>query len=160
MPRLGGDIGHDLDVARRHFLVEIVASALAEIVVHPQHGDRLCLDAIANVVGDFRHAELLAERGPEDGGMRLLGDGGRLAANDLRNLRLLGQQHAHQHRAREHRAENDVRIVVEHLLHLRARDAGVALGVEQLIIDLAAENAALGVDLLDRHQHAIAEIRS
>ena len=120
--------------------------------------DGLRLDAVAHVVGDLRHAELLAERGAEDVGVALLRDRRRLAADDLRNLGLLREQHVDQHRAGEDRAENDVGLVVEHLLHLRARDAGVALGVEQRRVDLLAENAALGVDLLDRQQHAVAEI--
>ena len=37
---LGRDIGDDLDVARGHFLDEVVATALAEVVVHPQHARR------------------------------------------------------------------------------------------------------------------------
>ncbi len=154
----GGDVGDDLDVARRHFLDEGVATALAEIIVHPQHGDGLRLDAVADVVGDLRHAELLAEGGAEDVRIVLLRDRRGFAADDLRNLGLLGQHHVDQHRAGEHRTEDDVGLVVEHFLDLRARGAGVALGVEQRRFDLAAENAALGVDLVDRQQHAVAEI--
>ena len=89
LARFGGDVGDDLDVARRHFLDEGVAAALAEIVVDPDDGDRLRLDAVANVVGDLRHAELLAERGAEDVRVVLLGDRRGLAADDLGNLGLL-----------------------------------------------------------------------
>src|SRR5262249_47815628 len=44
------------------------------------------------------------------------------------------------------------------LLHLRAGDARVGLGVELAERDLLAEDAALGVDLLDRQDDAVAEI--
>ena len=41
---------------------------------------------------------------------------------------------------------------------LRARGARVALGVEQRRIDFASKDAALGIDLINRQQHSIAEI--
>jgi len=155
---LRGNVRRDFDVACGHFLDEGIAPALAEIVVHPKHGDGLRLDAVANVVGDFRHAELLAERGAEDVRVALLGDCRSLAADDLRNLRLLGQRHIHQHGTGEHRPQNNVRIVVEHFLDLGAGDACVALGIQERRIDLAAKDSTLGVDLVDRQQHAVAEV--
>ena len=69
--------------------MKVVAAALAEIVVDPQHGDVLRLDAVADVVGDFRHAELLAERRAEHVRVALLRDGRSFAADDLRDFRLL-----------------------------------------------------------------------
>ena len=46
--------------------------------------------------------------------------------------------------------DHHVRVVVEHLLQLRARNACVALGVEQRRIYLSAEQAALAIDLVNR----------
>ena len=101
---------------------------------------------------------MLTERGAENVRVSLLRDGRRLAADDLGNFGLLREQHVDQHRPREDGAENDEGLVVEHLLYLRARNARVALRVEQRRFDLAPENAALGVDLIDRQQHPVAEI--
>ncbi len=154
----GRDVSDDLDVARPHFLNEVVATALAEVIVHPQHGDGFGLDAVADIVGDLRHAELLAERSAEYIGVALLGDRRGFATDDFRNFSLLRQQHVDQHRAGEYRAKYDEWLVVEHFLNLRTRRAGVALGIEHGGLDLFTENAALEVDLIDRHQHAIAEI--
>ena len=61
LTRFSGHVSDHLDVVRRHFLDEIVAPALAEIIVDPEHGHRLRLDAVANIVGDLRHAKLLPE---------------------------------------------------------------------------------------------------
>ena len=52
----------------------------------------------------------------------------------------------------------DVGIAVDRLLHLRAGDAGIGLGVSSVERDLLLEDAALGVDLLDRQDDAVAEI--
>src|SRR5205814_6110062 len=50
------------------------------------------------------------------------------------------------------------RFLVDRLLHLRARGAWIGLRIVLLELDLAAEDAALGVDLIDRHQGAVAEV--
>ena len=101
---------------------------------------------------------MLAERGAENVRVSLLRDGRRLAADNFGNFGLLREQHVDQHRPRENRSENDEGLVVEHLLYLRARNARVALGIEQGRLDLAPEDAALGVDLIDRQQHPVAEV--
>ena len=158
LPRLGRDVGDDLDVARRHLLEEHVAPALAVVVVHPQERHRLRLDALGHEHRHLRHAHLLAERGAEDVVVAHLRDLGGLRAGDLRDLGLLREQHVHLHRAGEHRAEDHVGVAVDRLLHLGARDARVALRVAHRRVDLALEDAALRVDLVDRHQRAVAEV--
>ncbi len=154
------DVGDDGDVALLHLGDEEIAAALAEVVVDPHHRDLLRLDAVAHVVGDLGHRELLAERGAEDVSVAALGDGGGFGAGDLGDLGLLGELHGHQHRAGEHRPEYHVGVVVDHLLDLHARNAGVALGVDMRHIEFLAENAALGVDFLDGERDAITPIRS
>src|SRR3974390_174730 len=85
----GRDVGDHLDVTRIHFLDEGIAATLAEIIVYPQHGDGRGLNAVADVVRYFRHAELFLYRGAEDVRISLLGNGRGLATDDLGNFRLL-----------------------------------------------------------------------
>src|SRR5207244_1170483 len=64
------------------------------------------------------------------------------------------------HRTREHGPEDHVRITVERLLHLCARHTGIALRVRLGRYDLAAEDAALRIDLVDGEHRAIAKVRT
>ena len=73
--------------------MQIVAAALAEIVVDPDQRDRLRLELVANVVRDLRHADLLAERGAEQVAIAQGGQLAGLAADEMRDLGLL--QHLH-----------------------------------------------------------------
>ena len=145
-------------LARLHLLHEIVVAALAEIIVDPDHRDILHLELVMQIVGDLRHRELLAEGGSEHPGIALRRDVGGLGADDLRDLGLLGQRHVDLDRAGIDRPEHHIGILVQNLLHLRARDTGIALGVEMLGLDLSAQNAAGGVDLVDRKRDAVAPI--
>jgi len=133
-------------------------SVLAQVVVHPHDHHRLGLQAVADVIGDLGHAHLLPERGAEDVRVAHLGNVGRLGARELRHLGLLGEDHVHFHRTGEHRPEDHVGVAVDRLLHLGARDAGVALRVRLRRGYLAPEDAALRVDLVDREDRTVAEV--
>src|SRR5262245_26736900 len=111
LTRLGGNVGDNLDTAGIHLLVEIIATTLAEVVVHPQHADGLGLDAVTHVVGDLRHTELLSERGSENVRIAFLRDRRSFTADNFRDFRLLGQQHVDEDRTREDRTDNDVGLV-------------------------------------------------
>src|SRR5215813_8989111 len=76
----------------------------------------------------------------------------------MRDLSLLQQLHGGLDVAGEDRPEDDVGIAVDRFLHLRAGDAGIGLGIELAERDLVLEDAARGVDLLDRQDDAVAEI--
>src|SRR6266702_4746928 len=118
------------------------------------------LQLVVQVVGDFGHAELLPERGAEDPGVSLLRNVGGFGADDLRDFRLLRQRHVHLDRAGIDRPKHDIGIAVENLLDLGTRDARIALGIEMLGLDLAPEDAARLVDLVDRHRGAIPPVCS
>ncbi len=158
LPRLGRHVGGELDVARLQFLDQPVAAALAEVVVDPDEGDALRLQLVADVVRDLRHADLLAERGAEHVRVAERDQLGRLAADELRHLGLLDHLQRDLDVARQHRPEDHVRLAVDRLLHLRARDPGVGLRVVERQIELLPEHAAAGVDLLDREDDAVAEV--
>ena len=66
--------------------------------------------------------------------------------------------HADEDRAGEHRPHHDVGVLVDRLLRERLGDLRLRLRVAARVLDLAAEDAARGVDLLDRELHALVEI--
>ena len=78
-----------------------------------------------------------------------------LAADDLRHLGVGRHLQRGADRAGVDRAEDGDRLVVERALHGGARLAGIARGVDELELDLLAEDAARGVDLVDRHARAV-----
>ena len=137
-----------------------VAAALAEIVVDPDDRDRLGLHVFGHVFGDLRHGRLLAERGAEQELVAHLGELGRFAAHDLGDAGFGGERRGDLDRTGIAGAEQHVGIGVERLLHLGARDAGVGLRVGVGDDDLVAENAAGGVDLLDREVDAVLPVRA
>jgi hypothetical protein len=104
------------------------------------------------------HADLLAERGAEHVRVAERDQVGRLAADELRHFGLLDDLQRDLDVAREHRAEDRVRLAVDRLLHLRAGDAGIGLRVVEREIELLLEHSAAGVDLLDGEDDAIAEV--
>ena len=66
--------------------------------------------------------------------------------------------HAAQGHAREHRPHHGIGVHLDRLLQGRLGHLRLGLGVEHDRLDLAPENAAGGVDLLERQQHAVVEI--
>ena len=135
-----------------------VAAALAEVVVHPDQRQRLGLELVADEVGDLRHADLLAERGAEQVGIAQRGQLAGFASDEVGNLGLLQHLHDDLDVAGEDRSEDHIRVAVDRLLHLRAGDTRVGLGVVLRQRDLLLEDAALGVELFDRQDDAVAEV--
>ena len=118
----------------------------------------LALSAVLDVARQLRHGGGLRERRAEDVRVALLRDVGRLAAGEVGDFGFLGFGHADDDRAGEHRSHDDVRAVVDGLLRQRLRDARIGLRVERLQVDLASEDAAGRVDLLDRQLDAVVEV--
>ena len=108
-----------------------------------------------DIFGDLRHRGLLAERGAEQelvaGPRQFRG----FAAHDLGDAGFGRQRGRDLDRSRIAGTEQDVRFAIQRLLNLRARDAGVRLRIGVGDFDLVAENAALGIDLLDREIDAV-----
>ena len=152
---LGGEIGCDLDTVAREFLGYDVASALAEIVVDPDDRHRFGLEFVIDVFGDLRHRRLLAERGAEQELVAGLRQFGSFPAHDLRDTGFGCERCGDLDRSRVTRTEQDVGLAIERLLNLRARHAGVRLGIGMGDFQLVAENAALRIDFLDRQIDAV-----
>ncbi|MHC2787773.1 hypothetical protein ACVMBZ_007014 [Bradyrhizobium liaoningense] len=160
LARLGREIGHHFGAEPVELLDDDVAAAAAEIVVDPDHGHRLRLHLVVDVFRDLRHRGLLAERSAEQVLVALLRQLGGLATHDLRDAGLGGERRGDLHRAGIAGPEQHIGLGVERLLHLRAGDAGVGLRVGVGDLQLAAEHAALGVDLLDREVDAVLPVGS
>jgi len=158
LARIGRDVRADLDPFGLERLHDHVAAALPEVVVDPHDVDGLRLDAVLDVACDLGHRGGLRERRAEDIRVALLGDRGRFPAGEVRHLGALRLGHAHQDGAGEHRPHHHVGTVVDRLLRERLGDARVRLRVARRVLDLAAQDAALGVDLLDRELHAVVEV--
>ena len=71
---------------------------------------------------------------------------------------LLRLGHADDDRAGEHRPHHDIGAVVDRLLRERLGDLRIRLRVAARVVDLAAQDAAGGVDLLDRELDAVVEV--
>ncbi len=80
---------------------------------------------------------------------------GGFAAHDLRDAGFGGERRGDLHRAGIAGPEQHIRLGVQCLLNLGAGDTGVGLGVGMGHLQLAAEYAALGVDLFDREIDAV-----
>ena len=98
---------------------------------------------------------MLAERGAEQELVAGLGQFGGFAAHDLGDAGFGGERRGDLHRTGIAGTEQHIGLAVERLLHLRAGDAGVGLRIGVGDFQLAAEHAALGVDLLDREIDAV-----
>ena len=155
---VGRDVGRDLQPRRRGGLRERIAPALAEVVVDEDHRDRLRLQIGRDVARDLRHRGRLREAGAKDERVALLGDRRRLAAGEVGDLGALGLGHADHDRARERRADYREHVVVDGLLREALGDAGVRLRVGHQRLDLLAEDAAGGVDLLHRELDAVLRV--
>ena len=83
------------------------------------------------------------------------GQFGGFAAHDLRDAGFGGQRRGDLHRAGIAGPEQHIGLGVERLLNLRAGDAGIGLRVRVGDFQLAAEHAALGIDLLDGEIDAV-----
>ena len=154
----GGDVGDDLDTARSQFLHQVVAAALAEVVVHPDQRDRLGLQFVADVVRDLRHADLLPERRAEQIAIAQACQFAGFATDEMGDFGLLQERHGGLDVAGEDRPEDHVGIAVDCLLHLGARNARIGLGVQDAERDLLLEDATLGVDFLNRQDNPVTEI--
>ena len=57
-----------------------------------------------------------------------------------------------------HRPKHNIGFIVHSLLRQRLGHARVGLGVRRFVADLATQNAATGIDLLDRQLDAVVEV--
>src|SRR4029077_18835045 len=91
-------------------------------------------------------------------GIALLGDYRCFPAGEIRYLRTTRLAHADDHRPRVDWAKDDIRAFVDGFLAHRFCDGRIGLGVGRNVVDLAAEDAAGSIDLLDRELDAVVEI--
>ena len=152
----GGDFSGDLGGAAVQRLLDRVQAAFAEVVVHVH--DRQVLGLGDDVLRHLRHRRFLGEAGAEHERVALLGDGGGLTTGPVGHLGAAAFGHADHDGAREHRAEDGKHLVVHCFLRQALGHAGVGLGVVAHRLDLLAQDAASGVDFLDRQLHAVLEV--
>jgi len=132
-----------------------IASAPAEIVVDIDDRQRPRLDLVAQVVGDLGHGYVLAKGRAENVFGALRREIGCFATDDLRYLRLVGELQRGAHGARVDRPEDGDGRFIQGTLDGGSRLAGVGSGVDELELNLPAEDAARGVDLLDSQRRPI-----
>ena len=152
---VGGNLGHHLGVAVGQQLLDGGLPALAEVVVHVDH--RQLLRLAVDVARQLGEGHALPEGRAEHIGVALGGDGGCLAAGEIGHLGAAALGHADHDGAREHRAEDGEGVLVDGLLRQALGHARVALRVFGGVDNLAAQDTASGIDLLDGHLHPVLE---
>ncbi len=158
LPGIGRDIRQHLDAEGLDRLREDIAAALAEVVVDPDHRHGPRLHRVADIARHLRHGGGLGERGAKNVGVALLRDRRGFAAGEIRDLRAPRLRHAHQDRTGEHRSHHDVSALVDRPHRERFRHLRLRLRVARSVFDLAAKDAAGGVDLLHRQLDAVIEV--
>ena len=160
LAELGPLLVDDLDV--RPELLEVIdegpGHVLAEGVVGA-HGRHPLDVPLGQDLGRGAALDRRVRGGAEDVGMQVLGLGQHIGldhGHDEDDLVLLGHRRDGRPFGRRQRADQELDVLAQDQV---AGDAyglvGVALGVAHDELELAAENAALGVDLLDEHLRAL-----
>ena len=155
---VGGHVGPDLQAQGLRGLEELVAAAFAEVVVDVDDIHRLGLELLLDVARHLGHRRRLGEVGAEDIGIALLRDGGGGGTGEVGDLGAPGLVHAHGDGAREDRADHGIGVHVHCLLRQGLGHARVGLGVEGGQLDLAAQNAAGGIDFFHRQLGAVFQV--